>query len=99
MQCRLGVARPAPEGPRASGLDDAWEFLSVGASLVVQRFIEGPLGNTIALFDRGRLIRWVSSFKTRTHPGSFGPSSARRFTHREEVGPILDRFGAATGYH
>jgi hypothetical protein len=69
------------------------------ASIVAQRFLDGPVGNTVFLFDRGRPICWMSAFKVRTWPGPFGLSSARRFMTHPDVLSLLERVGALTGYH
>jgi biotin carboxylase len=70
-----------------------------GESVVAQQFLDGPVGNSVFLCDRGRPIAWMSAFKVRTWPGPFGPSSARRFMTHPEVAPLLERIGALTGYH
>jgi glutathione synthase/RimK-type ligase-like ATP-grasp enzyme len=81
-------------------LDDAWRELSgSGQEIVAQRFVDGPIGNSVFLMDHGRPICWMSAFKVRTFPGPFGPSSARRFMTHEDVEPLLSRLGALTGYH
>ncbi len=67
--------------------------------LVAQRFVDGPIGHSVALFHRGRPICWMSAYKVRTWPGPFGPSSARRFMTHAEVRPLLERVGELTGYH
>jgi hypothetical protein len=69
-----------------------------GEPLVAQRFLDGAVGNTVFLFDRGRPLCWMSAFKVRTWPGPFGPSSARRFMTHPDVAPLLERFGALSGY-
>jgi predicted ATP-grasp superfamily ATP-dependent carboligase len=78
----------------------AWADVGGGAEPVVaQRFVEGPVGNTIFLMQRGRPIAWMSAYKARTFQGPFGPSSARRFMAHDDVAPLLARIGALTGYH
>ena len=72
---------------------------SDGDVVVAQRFIEGPIGNTVALYHRGRPCCWMSAYKVRTWPGPFGPSSARRFMNHPQIAPMLERLGALTGYH
>jgi hypothetical protein len=66
--------------------------------VVMQKLIAGPVGSSIALFDRGKARCWMSAFKARTFPGPFGPSSARRFMTHPEVEPLLEAFGAASAY-
>jgi predicted ATP-grasp superfamily ATP-dependent carboligase len=79
-------------------LSAAWPELA-GDLVVVQRFIEGPIGNSVVLFHRGAPICWMSAFKVRTWPGPFGPSSARRFMTHPEVEPLLRKVGTLTQYH
>ena len=62
-----------------------------------KRFIEGPIGNPVALFDRGLPICWMSAFKVRTWPGPFGPSSARQFMSHADVEPLIRAVGARSG--
>jgi predicted ATP-grasp superfamily ATP-dependent carboligase len=80
-------------------LDAAFGALEGGLPLVAQRFVDGPVGNTVFLMDRGRPVCWMSAFKARTYAGPFGPSSARRFMAHDDVEPLLERFGACSGYH
>jgi predicted ATP-grasp superfamily ATP-dependent carboligase len=80
-------------------LGDAWRAVDNGGVVVAQRFIDGPIGNSVALFARGTPICWMSAFKVRTWPGPFGPSSARRFIVHDDVEPLLRRVGAWSGYH
>jgi hypothetical protein len=76
----------------------AWASLA-GTPIVAQRFLAGPIGNSVALFHRGRLMCWMSAYKVRTWPGPFGPSSARRFMSHPDVRPLLEQLGDLTGYH
>ena len=80
-------------------LDASFAALVDGAPVVAQRFVEGPIGNTVVLFDRGLPICWMSAFKVRTWPGPFGPSSARQFMSHADVEPIIRTVGARSGYH
>jgi predicted ATP-grasp superfamily ATP-dependent carboligase len=80
-------------------LDAAFAALAGGVPLVAQRFVPGPIGNTVVLFDRGVPICWMSAFKVRTWPGPFGPSSARQFMSHRDVEPIIRAVGARSGYH
>ena len=80
-------------------LEASFDALAEGAPVVAQRFVEGPVGNTVVLFDRGVPIGWMSAFKVRTWPGPFGPSSARRFMSHREVEPLIRAVGARSGYH
>jgi biotin carboxylase len=81
-------------------LDEAWQLLSPGhRELVAQRFVDGPIGNSVFYCHRGVPVCWMSAFKVRTWPGPFGPSSARRFMSHADVAPILQRLGEVSGYH
>jgi len=90
----LGVRLVTSAGELAA----AWAEVGAG-QVVAQRFVDGPVGNTIFLMQRGRPICWMSAFKARTFQGRFGPSSARRFMVHGDVAPLLRRIGALTGYH
>jgi carbamoylphosphate synthase large subunit len=83
----------------ALALSAAYDELADGDPLVVQRFVEGPIGNSVVLYDHGRPICWMSAFKVRTYGGPFGPSSARRFMTHPDVLPILEKVGKESGYH
>ncbi len=74
-------------------------FREVRTPLVVQKFIQGRLGNTIALFDHGVPVCSMSSYKVRTWPGPFGPSSARQFMSHPEAESVVAHVGALTGFH
>ncbi len=67
--------------------------------VVAQKFLEGTIGSSLAIFSHGRLLAWASGEKVRTWPGKFGPSTARRIVTHPDIGPTFERFGAATGYH
>ncbi|HZS37240.1 MAG TPA: hypothetical protein VFF06_10450 [Polyangia bacterium] len=91
----LGVRAAADDAELAR----AFLELDDGAPLVLQRFHQGRIGNSVVLFQEGRPICWMSAYKSRTWPGPFGPSSARQFMSHADVEPILAAFGALTGYH
>jgi glutathione synthase/RimK-type ligase-like ATP-grasp enzyme len=84
------------ETPEA--LAPAWAELRA-MPIVAQRFVPGPIGNSVALFQHGTPICWMSAYKVRTWPGPFGPSSARRFMTHADVRPLLERIGELTRYH
>ncbi len=77
----------------------AWGELAPAEPVVAQRYVDGPVGNTIFLMDRGRPICWMSAYKARTFQGPFGPSSARRFMVHDDIAPLVRRIGALTRYH
>jgi hypothetical protein len=85
----------------AADLEDACDELCDGPSpeLIVQSFVTGRLGNTMALFQRGVPVAWLSAFKARTFPGAFGPSAARQLADPPEAHGILHALGAHLGYH
>jgi predicted ATP-grasp superfamily ATP-dependent carboligase len=83
----------------ADELPAAWAAVDNGGVIVAQRFVPGPIGNSVALFVRGRLACWMSALKVRTWPGPFGPSSARRFIVHDDAEPLLRRIGDWSGYH
>lgn len=80
-----------------SELTAAWSGLRA-ERVVLQRYIEGRLGNTAVLFSKGRLLASMSAFKSRTFPGPFGPSSARQLMHDEQIDALLDGFGSKSRY-
>ncbi|MEO7111114.1 MAG: ATP-grasp domain-containing protein [Polyangiaceae bacterium] len=82
----------------ASQLHAMWTELRAEKQVVLQRFVDGRLGNTAALFSKGRLLASMSAFKSRTWPGAFGPSSARQFTDDDQIDVLLERFGRQTTY-
>ncbi len=90
----MGVRRAGDEAE----LKAAWAELRAERRVVLQSFVEGRLGNTAALFSKGRVLASMSAFKSRTWPGAFGPSSARQFMHDENIDVLLESFGARTHY-
>ncbi|MGH7284196.1 MAG: hypothetical protein ACRELY_21935 [Polyangiaceae bacterium] len=76
----------------------AWDAIRPTGAVVVQAFIRGELGNTAVLYSKGSPVAWMSAFKSRTWPGPFGPSCARKFVDHEDLAPMIARFGAETGY-
>ena len=85
----------------AAELRDACDELCAGTlpEIVVQSFVTGRLGNTMALFQRGVPVAWLSAYKARTFPGAFGPSAARQLADPPEAPGILHALGALLGYH
>ena len=90
----MGVRRVDDE----SQLHAMWTELRAVKQVVLQRFVDGRLGNTAALFSKGQVLASMSAFKSRTWPGAFGPSSARQFTHDDQIDVLLERFGSQTKY-
>jgi len=77
----------------------AFDEFAGGGAVVVQPFVSGQIGNTLALFVKGRPIQWISAFKSRTWPGPFGPSTARRVMDHAQVEPLLQAIGRMTSFH
>lgn len=82
----------------ADDVSRAWDSIRPTGDVVVQSFVHGALGNTAVLFARGAPVAWMSALKSRTWPGPFGPSCARSFVDREDLAPMIARFGVETGY-
>lgn len=76
----------------------AWDTLRADGEVVVQAFVRGALGNTAVLYSHGAPVAWMSAMKARTWPGPFGPSCARQFVDRDDLTPMIARFGAETRY-
>jgi predicted ATP-grasp superfamily ATP-dependent carboligase len=66
---------------------------------VAQEVIPGHDVPAEALFDRGRLVCWVSSYRERAWPEPYGPSAARRYVSVPAVRAALEAIGRATGLH
>ncbi len=83
---------------RAEDIAGAWDAIRPNGDVVVQAFVRGQLGNTAVLYAKGSPLAWMSALKARTWPGPFGPSCARQFVDREDLAPMITRFGAETRY-
>jgi predicted ATP-grasp superfamily ATP-dependent carboligase len=68
-------------------------------TLLVQQFLEGKVGASEVLFDRGRLVCWFASYVMKNWPGDFGPSSARELADHPAMDSILEKIGGMTGFH
>ena len=83
--------------------DDAIEAVDrIAASyplLMVQSFVPGPVASCQVVFDRGEPLGWATSYKRRTWPGPYGPSSAITFAEIPGVAEMLPLLGAALGFH
>ncbi|MGQ0613750.1 MAG: ATP-binding protein [Planctomycetaceae bacterium] len=71
--------------------------LEENARVVVQRFEEGKVGSTVILFDRGRPLSWMSSYKMDAYPPPFGPSCVRHYVHFPGLEARLQALGALLG--
>ncbi len=67
------------------------------STVVVQRFHDGAVGSTVVLFDRGRPLCWMSSYKERVYPPPFGPSCVRRYVHFAGMEERLQPLGGLLG--
>lgn len=72
---------------------------AVAGAFVVQRFVTGQVGGTLALFDHGAPRAWLSSYKLRVNPAPYGPSSARKRVHLPDSREVLAGFGRMLGVH
>lgn len=68
-------------------------------ALMAQAFIPGPVASCQVVYDRGEPLAWATSFKIRTWPGPYGPSSAVTFTPIPGVAEQLPLIGRALGFH
>lgn len=88
---------------RVQGPDEAPGVLARLATrypmLMVQSFVPGPVASCQAVFGHGRPLGWVSSYKLRTWPGPYGPSSAITFAPIPGLDEMLPRIGEALGFH
>ncbi len=75
---------------------------TVGSSypaLMVQTFIPGSIASCQVVYDHGEPLAWATSFKIRTWPGPYGPSSAVSFAPIPGVAEQLPLIGRALGFH
>jgi len=68
-------------------------------SLMAQSFVPGPIASCQAVFGHGRPLAWATSYKVRTWPGPYGPSSAIGFAPIPGVAELLPLIGDALGFH
>ncbi len=67
--------------------------------LMAQAFVPGPVASCQVVFDHGRPLAWATSYKVRTWPGPYGPSSAITFAPIPGVEEMLPPIGEALGFH
>jgi predicted ATP-grasp superfamily ATP-dependent carboligase len=67
--------------------------------LMVQAFVPGPVASCQAVLAHGQPLGWASSYKLRTWPGPYGPSSAITFAPIPGLGEMLSGIGQALGFH
>ena len=90
-----GTTRVADE----EALRRAFAGVAEHGSVLVQRYVEGMVGSAQAVFNRGELRAWVSSYKLLTWPGPYSPSSCRLFRAIPALEPHLARIGAEFRLH
>jgi len=67
--------------------------------LMAQAFVPGRVASCQVVFDHGRPLAWATSYKVRTWPGPYGPSSAIGFAPIPGVAELLPPIGEALGFH
>jgi hypothetical protein len=65
----------------------------------VEEFVEGIVGATEALYDRGRPVCWVAVEKRKRYPGKYGPSAVRVVIDPPGMKELVAGCGAMTGFH
>ena len=66
--------------------------------VIAQEFISGNVGCTSVVFANGRPLSMLHSFKYRSHPGPYGPSTARVFCDCPGAETLVRGIGALTGF-
>jgi len=69
------------------------------AGLLVQQFVDGELGTTPVLFDRGRPVCWFSAYTREHWPTRFTSSTALEITDVADMEAILDAIGRITCFN
>lgn len=72
---------------------------SASGEYLVESLIEGRMGATSVIFDRGRPAWWSSFLNEGVWPPPFGPSCRRRAFEPDGLEPLLERVGADLGLH
>lgn len=68
-------------------------------ALMAQAFVPGPVASCQVIFDHGCPLAWATSYKVRTWPGPYGPSSAVGFAPIPGVAELLPLIGESLGFH
>jgi ATP-grasp domain len=79
-------------------LEQAFAKLRNGP-LQVQKHIDGRVGLTACLFDRGRLVASAPSFKNECYPDATGASCVREFFTHPKMQGICEQIGRLTQFH
>ncbi len=74
-------------------------LLTRHAGMMVQEFIEGRVASCQAVFRNGVPLAWATSYKRRTWPGPFGPTSEAHFVSIPDMAAHLPRIGEALGFN
>lgn len=82
----------------AEDVRTAWPRLQNPAVVVVQKFIEGPVGCTELILQHGRVAGWFASIKERSVT-PFGASIMRRLVNPPDMADIVQKISTATQYH
>ncbi|BCM91574.1 hypothetical protein IAD21_03449 [Abditibacteriota bacterium] len=83
----------------AHNLEPAYCELAGEQPLVVQQFVDGLVGSTAVLFDRGTPAAWISAYKHLSWPTPFSPSCQRRFMLHDDIPSICQKLGKRLGFH
>lgn len=66
---------------------------------LVQRYMEGQVGATPILMDRGIPIRYFSFYKQYNWPTPFAPSTGGQIIESPQIFPMLRKIGEITRFH
>lgn len=81
-------------------LEDAFlRVVSRHPAVMAQEYVPGKVGFCQAVFDTGRLLAWMTAWKSRTWPGPFGPSSEVAFALIPAAGQVAAKVGEVLGFH
>jgi len=93
-----GVVKAANDDELAA----AYRALQDRPPLIVQAYIDGPVGLTHLVYDHGRLLFWLPTYKHICFPAPLGPSCVRRYLGQAGLAAmerIVRRVGEVTGFH
>jgi hypothetical protein len=60
----------------------------------VQTLVSGPVGGTLLLYRRGKLLWWHNSLRVRFWPEPYGPSAQRRSVSHPAFAAVYEKLGA-----
>ncbi len=84
--------------PTRKDLDRGWAEIANGTPIMVQELIEGDVGETAVLFDRGKPLCWFSSYCRRPWPGKSSISSERQLMIHGETENLVAGIGELTRF-